>query len=126
MTYNVVTCAEVHCPGGQMYQVCGDSCARSCDDLREAWEDRLDASQEARCHPQCVEGCNCPVGQALDTHGECVPQASCPCRHAGLEFPPQYKEVRPGSKQQELWLVEAVILSIGHRERTQHYLFTSI
>lgn len=97
--------SELQCLGGQTYQVCGDSCARTCYDIAGVYEDSLDAEEEVNCRSTCVEGCNCPAGQTLDNYGECIPIGSCQCRHDGLEFPPQYKEVRPGTKQQELWYV---------------------
>lgn len=82
----------VQCSGGQIYQVCGNSCTRSCYDI----------ATRPDCKQHCVEGCNCPEGQALDENGECIPIGSCSCQHEGLEFPAGYKEIRPASKGLEL------------------------
>lgn len=89
---NVRECG-VHCPGGQKYQVCGNSCTRTCKDV----------ATRPDCRPHCVEGCNCPEGHALDDQGECIPLGQCTCWHEGLEFPAGYKEIRPASKSPELW-----------------------
>lgn len=83
---------RVHCPSGQVYQICGNSCTRSCADI----------SFHRDCRSQCVEGCNCPEGQTLDVTGECIPIGQCPCEHAGLEFSAGHREVRPGTKSREL------------------------
>lgn len=83
----------VHCPGGQIYQVCGNSCTRTCNDI----------VLNPDCKQQCVEGCNCPEGQTLDDNGECVPIGQCNCQYDELEFPPGYKEVRPATNGPELW-----------------------
>ncbi|XP_066594945.1 hemocytin-like [Prorops nasuta] len=83
---------NLHCTNGQTYQICGNSCTRSCADI----------SFDQDCREECVEGCNCPEGQTLDLNGECIPIGRCPCIYAGLEFQAGHKEVRPGSKGQEL------------------------
>ncbi|XP_076276507.1 hemolectin isoform X2 [Lasioglossum baleicum] len=85
---------KVHCPGSQVYQICGNSCTRSCADI-SSYQD---------CRQQCVEGCNCPEGETLDVHGECILIGQCPCVHAGFdgEFQAGHKEVRPGNKALEL------------------------
>ncbi|XP_066254573.1 hemocytin [Euwallacea similis] len=89
---NEVRECGVHCPGGQKYQSCGNSCTRTCDDL----------SLNPDCKPQCVEGCNCPEGEALDDNGECIPIGQCKCYQEGLDFQAGYKEVRPASHGVEL------------------------
>ncbi|KAL6266408.1 hypothetical protein P5V15_003260 [Pogonomyrmex californicus] len=83
---------KIHCNGGQSYQICGNSCTRSCADI----------SFYRDCKQECVEGCNCPEGQTLDANGECISIAQCPCIHAGREYKPNHREVRPGNKGQEL------------------------
>ncbi|KOX75564.1 Hemocytin [Melipona quadrifasciata] len=88
---NVEEC-KIHCPGNQVYQICGNSCTRSCGDI----------SSYQNCKQECVEGCNCPEGETLDIHGECIPIGQCPCTYGGLEFSPGHKEVRPGNKALEL------------------------
>lgn len=90
---NEVRECGLQCPGGQKYQICGNSCMRTCSDV---------ATKE-NCRRQCVEGCNCPEGEVLDENGECIPIGQCKCQHEGLEFPPGYKEVRPASKGPQLW-----------------------
>ncbi|XP_069683352.1 hemocytin isoform X2 [Periplaneta americana] len=85
----------VHCPGGQVYQICGNTCTRSCYDI----------SRNPACKRQCVEGCNCPEGQTIDSNtGECIPVGRCVCQHDGIEYPPAYREVRAGTKGLELCL----------------------
>lgn len=61
-----------------------------------------DISFDPSCRKDCVEGCNCPEGQTLDDRNECIPIGQCPCQHAGLVFKAGYREVRPGTKSQEL------------------------
>ncbi|KAF4531557.1 hypothetical protein B566_EDAN013560 [Ephemera danica] len=63
------------CPAGLEYQVCGDSCKRSCRDL-----------QQASCESKCVEGCNCPEGRTLDAEGNCVALEECACMNEGREY----------------------------------------
>ncbi|KAJ8974052.1 hypothetical protein NQ317_002298, partial [Molorchus minor] len=82
----------IHCPGGQTYQVCGNSCTRTCFDI----------SVDPDCKSLCAEGCNCPDGQALDDNGECIPIGQCKCQHEGMEFPSGYKEVRPAPNGPEI------------------------
>ncbi|XP_056642321.1 hemocytin [Diorhabda sublineata] len=82
----------VHCPGGQSFQVCGNSCTRTCRDIAE----------DENCKPQCVEGCNCPEGQTLDDNGECIAIRQCQCQYRGTDFPPGYMEIRPAPKAPEL------------------------
>ncbi|XP_063975011.1 hemocytin [Diachasmimorpha longicaudata] len=83
---------QLHCPAGQEYQICGNSCTRSCSDI----------SFNEDCRQECVEGCNCPEGQTLNPYGECIPIGQCPCTFNGMEFRPGHKEIRPGTKSQEL------------------------
>ena len=59
----------LHCPSGQEYNQCGDSCAHSCQAVSTA----------LNCQSKCVEGCSCPGNQTLDEHGNCVPLSRCPC-----------------------------------------------
>ncbi|XP_026826604.1 hemocytin isoform X2 [Ooceraea biroi] len=82
---------KVQCSGGQIYEICGNSCTRSCADI----------SLYRDCRHECVEGCNCPEGQTLDVNGECIPIAECPCVHGNREYTPNHREVRPGNKGQE-------------------------
>ncbi|KAJ9596531.1 hypothetical protein L9F63_012430, partial [Diploptera punctata] len=83
----------VHCPGNQVYQICGNSCTRTCFDI----------SYNPNCKKQCVEGCNCPTGQTIDSvSGECIPVGQCPCQLNGIEYPAGYKDIRAGNKGLEL------------------------
>ena len=59
----------LHCPTGQEYRQCGDSCAHSCESI----------TISNNCTSKCVEGCNCPEGETLDQYGNCIPIAKCPC-----------------------------------------------
>lgn len=103
----------VKCPAGQVFEECGDECFRTCADLQST----------TPCKTGCVEGCRCPLGQALHESNECVPIASCPCVYKGLEFKPGYKEVRAGTKYLELWLV--LVLQINCRDRKRLSFFLS-
>ncbi|XP_063867870.1 uncharacterized protein LOC135104399 [Scylla paramamosain] len=71
----------VHCTGGQKYQVCGNSCARTC----------LDLATNVDCQRKCVEGCNCLEGFSLDSSGICVPITECPCVYQAKEYKPGYE-----------------------------------
>lgn len=71
----------VHCTGGQKYQVCGNSCARTC----------LDLATNVDCKRKCVEGCNCLEGFSLDSDGLCVPITECPCVYQAKEYKPGYE-----------------------------------
>lgn len=82
----------IHCSTGQKYQVCGNSCTRTC----------LDIATRPTCTPQCVEGCNCPEGEALDDIGECIPIGECKCYLDGIQFHAGYKEIRNTTKGSEL------------------------
>ncbi|KAF7263559.1 hypothetical protein GWI33_001874, partial [Rhynchophorus ferrugineus] len=82
----------VHCPGGQKYQTCGNSCTRTCQDI----------ALRPECKRECAEGCNCPEGEALDENGECIPIGQCKCQHEGIDYPAAYKEIRPGTKGLQL------------------------
>lgn len=71
----------IHCTGGQKYQVCGNSCARTC----------LDLATNVDCQRKCVEGCNCLEGFSLDSSGICVPITECPCVYQAKEYKPGYE-----------------------------------
>lgn len=90
-------CGE-RCPPGQIWQTCGDSCARTCNDI---------SLRGSSCKRTCAEGCNCPPGKALDEYGECVSVVECSCSRDGLKFPPGYIEIRPGSRGQQYCTCES-------------------
>ena len=79
----------IQCPGGQEYQVCGNPCERTCRNLAE----------DGDCQATCVEGCNCPDGQALNEQGQCVQTIQCPCMFDGREYPAGYATL----KGAEMW-----------------------
>ncbi|XP_057325268.1 hemocytin-like isoform X2 [Microplitis mediator] len=83
---------QIQCPEGQEYQICGSSCARSCKDI----------SFNLNCQEECVEGCNCPIGQTLNTRGECIPIGECPCKYNELEYNAGYREIRPETLGEKL------------------------
>ena len=73
----------MNCNGGQVYDLCRNSCTTSCADVS------LFADFE--CPDSCAEGCHCPVGESLNENGECIPISQCPCEKFGIEFPADYK-----------------------------------
>lgn len=90
---NLIIFSAIECPLGQIFDECGDSCLRTCEDL---------ASKDV-CRGHCVEGCRCPPGQYLNSKNECIPEEQCQCMYDGLNFNNGYKEVRPGRQFLELW-----------------------
>lgn len=111
----------IKCPAGQIYEECSDRCYRSCADIE---------SMSLTCRTKCVEGCRCPEGQALDDNNECTPISMCPCIYKGLTFQAGYKEVRPGTKHLDLWLVFLLIslktLLFYLKENIRHFMFFSV
>ncbi|XP_055854171.1 hemocytin [Episyrphus balteatus] len=93
--YTVKECA-IQCPVGQVYEECGDSCTRTCDDV----------ATKNTCQKHCIEGCRCPKGEYLNEKNECVPAKDCPCVYDGMTFNTGYKEVRPGRQFLELCTCE--------------------
>ncbi|XP_039283049.1 LOW QUALITY PROTEIN: hemocytin [Nilaparvata lugens] len=88
----------LQCTGGQVYSVCGDSCTRTCQDI---------AGRGRFCRKECVDGCNCPEGRALDSRGDCVPISSCHCLREGMEYPPGHKDIQRSSKGLKLCKCES-------------------
>lgn len=74
----------IQCPPGQVYQECGDSCARTCEDL----------SMRPDCFPRCVEGCNCAPGTTMDESGRCIPIEECKCRIKNIVYPPGFQYLK--------------------------------
>ena len=74
----------LHCPAGQEYRQCGDSCGYSCADI----------SLGTNCSSRCVEGCSCPAGETLSETGDCIPVSSCPCRRGELLYPAGSRDLR--------------------------------
>ncbi|XP_075237780.1 hemolectin [Lycorma delicatula] len=84
----------MHCPSGQTYKVCGDSCVRTCQDIS--------LNQYKPCTTDCVEGCNCPEGRTLNSYGSCIPISQCVCLRNGMEYPPGHTDIQPGTKSLQL------------------------
>jgi len=66
------------CVPGHIYQECGNTCHRSCRDLR---------LEPKNCESQCVSGCNCPNGTVLNDYDTCIPITECPCHLEGNSYP---------------------------------------
>ncbi|XP_044006095.1 hemocytin [Aphidius gifuensis] len=98
---------QLHCPAGQEYQICGNSCTRSCNDISFNHVNNI----HKICNRECVEGCNCPEGQTLDSHGECIDIDLCPCYNEGMEFKPGYREIRAGIKRRNICTCKNAIWS---------------
>lgn len=73
-----------HCPIGQVYEECADSCMYSCSVI----------AGSSDCRKSCVEGCVCPQGQTLDEDLQCVSVSSCSCMHSGHMYPPDFLQRR--------------------------------
>ncbi|KAF6208903.1 hypothetical protein GE061_014645, partial [Apolygus lucorum] len=82
----------IRCPRGQVYEICGSTCSRSC----------MDISRGKKCADSCVEGCYCPPGQTMDHHERCIPISDCPCIKRGLDYPAGHKELRRDAKGTQL------------------------
>ncbi|KRT85525.1 hypothetical protein AMK59_1154, partial [Oryctes borbonicus] len=78
---NTIPQCRLPCPAGQVYQECGNACARTCEDL----------SMRPDCAETCIEGCNCAPGTTMDESGQCVPVAQCKCRIDGIVYPPGFQ-----------------------------------
>lgn len=59
----------VQCPADQIFKECSDRCHLTCVDLQ---------SKIKKCTKKCVEGCECPIGMALDASNKCIPIEMCP------------------------------------------------
>lgn len=59
----------IKCPDGQIYEECSNYCYRSCGDLQLFAEN---------CTRDCIDGCRCPEGKALDENNVCIPIDMCP------------------------------------------------
>lgn len=90
---NSITECGIQCPEGQKYQVCGNSCTRTCYDI----------AIHPECKVRCAEGCNCPDGQSLDDNGKCAPISQCKCQLDGLSYSPGHKMFRPIPGGYNLW-----------------------
>ena len=79
----------LHCPAGQEYRQCGDTCSHSCADIS------LDSGTS--CSRSCVEGCSCPEGETLSSTGDCIPVSSCPCSLGEVLYTAGSQDYRPQS-----------------------------
>ncbi|XP_031619246.1 von Willebrand factor-like [Contarinia nasturtii] len=59
----------IECPPGQVYEECSTECYRSCSDLQLV---------QRNCSRDCIDGCRCPKGEALDNSSHCIPIEICP------------------------------------------------
>ena len=82
------------CPAGQVYQQCGDSCARSCRNLQLGGD---------TCQPKCVAGCGCPRGKTLGAGSVCIDLEACPCLHQGKEFSQGATRVTGDNDKPRVW-----------------------
>ena len=69
MTF-LFTQTAIKCPTGQIYKECSESCYRSCSEMR--------LTPKNCTKNDCVYGCRCPQGEALDENNNCIPIESCP------------------------------------------------
>ncbi|KAK9754820.1 Trypsin Inhibitor like cysteine rich domain [Popillia japonica] len=99
----------IQCPPGQVYQECGDSCARTCEDLSmrpDCFPRCVEGcncapgttmDESGRCIPivpRCVEGCNCAPGTTMDESGRCIPIEECKCRIKNIVYPPGFQYLK--------------------------------
>uniref|UniRef100_A0A3Q4B0E0 von Willebrand factor n=1 Tax=Mola mola TaxID=94237 RepID=A0A3Q4B0E0_MOLML len=70
---------ELECTRGQVYEVCGSVCDRTCHALSGAG---------CKGETSCEEGCFCPTGKYLSDSGECVTADLCSCLHDGQLYQP--------------------------------------
>ncbi|XP_078464279.1 IgGFc-binding protein-like [Lampetra planeri] len=64
------------CQSNSHYELCGNTCQRSCSDL---------AQQTICSRGPCAEGCRCNPGTVWRS-GRCVPLAECGCFHGGQNY----------------------------------------
>ncbi|GJQ84808.1 Hml [Trypoxylus dichotomus] len=81
--YKIPEC-RLSCPAGQVYQECGNACARTCEDL----------SMRPDCAEVCVEGCNCAPFTTMDENGQCILIPYCKCRIDGSVYPPGFQYLK--------------------------------
>ncbi|KAF4518674.1 hypothetical protein B566_EDAN002708, partial [Ephemera danica] len=65
---------KINCTSGQVFEVCGNSCTRTCSDL----------ARTTSCRQSCVEGCRCPAGTVLDKNNKCVQPFQCSACISGV------------------------------------------
>ena len=73
--------------------MCGDSCGHTCFDLAVATD----------CQRRCVEGCQCPEGQALDADSRCAPISTCPCVYKNKEYRPGHRRYQGSGTSLQQW-----------------------
>ena len=79
----------LHCPSGQEYRQCGNAYNYSCEAITLA----------SNFTSNCVEGCQCPKGEALDRNGNCIQVSKCPCIWEETYYEPESVNFRPESGQ---------------------------
>ena len=82
----------------QEYQVCGNGCEATCDDL----------FLNKDCKKTCVEGCNCPPGQVLNATNVCVPKSHCPCDYNGRKYDVESTVTMRKKGRAQYWLVNTL------------------
>ncbi|KFD56007.1 hypothetical protein M514_03131, partial [Trichuris suis] len=60
---------ETQCGPNEQYTSCGSACPLTCEDIKHP--------TPKACTMQCVPGCFCKEGYALDASKRCVPQSQC-------------------------------------------------
>ncbi|CAG2184395.1 unnamed protein product [Mytilus edulis] len=62
-----ISCSNLN---GMQYKECGKLCSGNCRDFEIG---------DSSCEEECIPGCQCPDGEFLDDHGECVKRSDCTC-----------------------------------------------
>ncbi|CDW55314.1 TIL domain containing protein [Trichuris trichiura] len=62
--------AEQKCGPDEVFRRCGSACPLTCDDVKNPNRNKV-------CSRQCVAGCFCKAGFALNAAKVCVPTSSC-------------------------------------------------
>ncbi|KFD55997.1 hypothetical protein M514_03121 [Trichuris suis] len=65
-----LTSAEQQCGPDEEFQRCGSACPLTCEDVKNPNRNKV-------CTRQCVPGCVCKEGYALNAAKVCVPKSSC-------------------------------------------------
>lgn len=92
----------VHCPTGLRYEICGNTCQRSCGDI----------SHKELCKETCVEGCYCPGGYTFDENENCIPISDCPCRFKNQKYLSKQVDFRNETSELQSWYVIRVFYRI--------------
>lgn len=99
----------MQCPASQHYEVCGNSCQRTCHDI----------STINTCKSNCVEGCYCPKGLTLSDSGECIPVSECSCYHNGHKYKSEQKRVETSGKEPQICICKSATWECRLAEKTE-------